>query len=286
MGGKRVYREYNEDGQLIKMECGKCHKIKDINCFIHNESKKDGVVTTCKECSVNYYQNNKEKIAEHRANYYQSNKEKIANYQANYYQSNKEKIIKCVTNYRQSNKEKIANYQANYHQSNKEKIAKYKANYYQNNKEKIAEQKANHYQSKCNEAIQQIYENVTKKLYPQGDVQYGIIYRVHCIPTNRYYVGQTQYSFDIRYRNKFFKNKTRYLDDNNIKKQLLEDDIKKFGEESFEIVKVLDVAFSRRELNEKEAYYIDYYNSYEEGYNSNRGVLFMEYDEEIMSEQN
>ena len=279
-------QEYNKDGQLIKKECGICHKIKDKDCFSRDKSKKDGVQVRCKECKSEYYQNNKEKIAEHQANYRQNNKEKIAEHQANYRQNNKEKIVERQAKYYQNNKEKIAERIANYRQNNKEKIAEQNANYRQNNKEKIAERRTNWYQSKRNEAIQQIYENVTKKLYPKGDVQYGIIYKVHCKSTNRYYIGQTQYSFDIRYDNNFFKNKSKELVDDNTKKQLLEDDVKKFGEGSFEIVKVLDVAFSRRELNEKEAYYIDYYNSYEEGYNSNRGVLFMEYDEEIMSEQN
>ena len=37
---------------------------------------------------------------------------------------------------------------------------------------------------------------------------------------------------------------------------------------------MLDVAFSEKELDEKEAYYIDLYKAYDEGYNSNRGNIF------------
>ena len=45
-------------------------------------------------------------------------------------------------------------------------------------------------------------------------------------------------------------------------------------QESFEIFEVIDVAFSEKELDEKEAYYIDQYKAYDEGYNSNRGNIF------------
>ena len=57
------------------------------------------------------------------------------------------------------------------------------------------------------------------------------------------------------------------------KKKLLKYDLEQYGEESFEINKILDVAFSQKELDEKEIYYIDYYKAYEEGYNSNRGYI-------------
>ena len=46
------------------------------------------------------------------------------------------------------------------------------------------------------------------------------------------------------------------------------------GQESVEIFEVLDVAFSEKELDEKEAYYIDLYKAYDEGYNTQRGNIF------------
>ena len=39
-----------------------------------------------------YYQENKEKIAEYHIKYYQENKEKLKEYQREYYQENKEKL--------------------------------------------------------------------------------------------------------------------------------------------------------------------------------------------------
>lgn len=46
-----------------------------------------------------YYQENKEKIAEYQREYYQKNKEKIKEYQRKYYQENKEKILEHIRNY-------------------------------------------------------------------------------------------------------------------------------------------------------------------------------------------
>ena len=53
----------------------------------------------------------------------------------------------------------------------------------------------------------------------------------------------------------------------------IENDLIKYGKESFEIIEVLDVAFSPMELDEKEVYYIDYYEAYNKGYNSNKGFI-------------
>ena len=41
MGVKRLYREYDEKGTLIKLECCKCHKIKSIDNFSKNKTCKD-----------------------------------------------------------------------------------------------------------------------------------------------------------------------------------------------------------------------------------------------------
>ena len=122
--------------------------------------------------------------------------------------------------------------------------------------------------------INKIYENVTKNLYPNNGIQYGIIYGVHCINTDRWYIGQTRKSFNLRYANNFFKRKFNGLLEDSEKVHLLQDDIEKYGKENFEIFEVIDVAFSEKELDEKEAYYIDLHKAYDEGYNSNRGNIF------------
>ena len=188
MGRKKLYREYDDEGKLVKLECGRCGIVKYVSEFRKHRGKKDGVNTFCRECK-----------SQHSAQYRQDN---------------------------------------------------------------------------ADIEIKRIYKNVTQKLYPNSGVQYGIIYGVYCTESDRWYVGQTQTSFQHRYHGDFFTNKVNELSDSNDKKHLLQQDIEKFGAENFEIHEVLDVAFSARELDEKEVYYIDKYNSYMEGYNSNRGFVF------------
>ena len=353
MSKQVLYREYDEEGNLIKLECSKCGEIKSVDNFNKCKSKKDGYQNKCKKCvkiyqqkynkinsrkikerthkyyqnnkdkilnthkeyrknnktKINelvrqwreknkdkckeyekqYYENNKEKLISQKKDYAKNNKEKILEYQRKYYEFNKEKMDKYYSEYRSNNKNKIYNYHHNRYENNKEYFRKVRRERYKNNKEKELEKQQqyrinnkdkinehNHqrYENKVNEEIIKIYKNVTKNLYPNNDIQYGVIYGVHCIPTDRWYIGQTKTSFNIRYNGDFFIYKFSGLSEDNEKGQLLQDDIEKYGKDKFEIFEVLDVAFSEKELDEKEAYYIDYYKAYDEGYNSNRGNIF------------
>ena len=274
MGGKRLYREYDDDGNLIKLECSKCGEIKSVDNFNKCKTCKDGYRYECKLCKKEYshqrYQENKEKELERSHQYYQDNKEKKLEYSRQYYQENKEKILEYRRQYIENNKE----YQRQYIEKNKEKLLKYKRQYYQENKEKLVDYSHQYIENKLYKELSKIYENVTKNLYPNNDIQYGIIYGVHCINTDRWYIGQTRKTFNLRYRNNFFKCKFNELPIDNPKLQLLHEDIEKYGKENFEIFEVIDVAFSEKELDEKECYYIDLYKAYDVGYNSNRGNIF------------
>ena len=111
--------------------CNKCKEEKELSEFYKNKSKKDGLSRECKECTKRrdkqYYQVNKEQIAERTKQYYQANKEKFAEYGKQHYQANKEKIAERKKQWYQANKEKIAEY----HQANKEQIAEYRKQYNQ-----------------------------------------------------------------------------------------------------------------------------------------------------------
>ena len=199
-----LYREHDEvTGELIKKECGICHKIKTADCFHKDKSKKDGFDYKCKQC-----------------------------------------------------------------ESEKRRQR------YKNNKDKECEKERQRRENRAQQEIDKIYEKVTKQRYPHKGVQYGIIYGVYCRASKKWYIGQTETSFNIRYHRNFFKYKHDELSKDNVKRQLLAEDIKKYGIESFETIEVIDVAFSEEELDEKEAYYIDLYKAYDEGYNSNRGNIF------------
>ena len=40
MDMKELYREYDEEDNLIKLECSKCHEIKTVDYFFKNRSKR------------------------------------------------------------------------------------------------------------------------------------------------------------------------------------------------------------------------------------------------------
>ena len=69
MGGKRLFREYDENGELIKLECSHCREIKSVDNFNKDKTSKDGYSNKCKECiciyNKNLYENNKEIIEPH-----------------------------------------------------------------------------------------------------------------------------------------------------------------------------------------------------------------------------
>ena len=73
--------------------------------------------------SAEYYQDNKEKIAERNKQYYQDNKEQFKEYNDEYRQNNKEQLNEYHVEYRQNNKEYFKEYFKEYRQKNREKIA-------------------------------------------------------------------------------------------------------------------------------------------------------------------
>ena len=238
MGRKGVLRNYDSNGNLISLECSKCHEVKVVSEFSKNKSKKDGVDTICKDCRKQY-----------QSEYYKQNKDKIAEYKSEYYKQNKDKKKEYNAEYRKQNADKIAEY-------------------YQQNKDKIAER----YDSKTKQALTEIkvyVEKDPKKYdYNPNEEIYGIIYLVHNVKSDKYYIGQTTIGFNIRYQ-------SGWLYDHSYK-DTVKTDLEKYGEDSFEYTKIFKVAHNQRDLDRLEAYYIDYFNSYDNGYNETRGNIFTE----------
>ena len=194
MGRKRV-RNYDSDGNLISLECCKCHIVKVVSDFYKYKGKKDGVHTRCKDCRKEYYKQNKEK-------------ERVAEWR-------KQKVEQALT-----------------------EIKAY------------VEQDPKKYNYNPNKEI------------------YGIIYLVHNIKSDKYYVGQTINSFDIRYQSSWLYTHSY--------KDTVKEDLELYGEDSFEYTKIFKVAHTQQDLDKLEAYYIDYFNSYDNGYNETRGNIFTE----------
>lgn len=82
-----------------------------------------------KEYLKQWYEANKEKIAERHKQYYKDNAEKIAEQHKQYYQDNKEKLSKQNKQYYQANKEKTLEQKKQYYTENKEKVAEHQKQY-------------------------------------------------------------------------------------------------------------------------------------------------------------
>lgn len=108
---------------------------------------------------------------------------------------------------------------------------------------------------------------------------FGIIYKIENIITHEVYIGQTSNSkgFDGRYSfsGKDIERVYGYLKGNKDRderhNQHLRRSIEKYGFDVFKVDKVFDTALTQEELNEKETYYIEKFDSFKNGYNQTYG---------------
>ena len=94
---------------------------------------------------------------------------------------------------------------------------------------------------------------------------YGIIYKVTNTENDKVYIGQTIQTLSER-RNKHYYKARHELNNNTHFINAL----RKYPENSF-IWEIADEADSQEELDNKEKYWIEYYNSVEDGYNTKDG---------------
>jgi group I intron endonuclease len=99
---------------------------------------------------------------------------------------------------------------------------------------------------------------------------YGIIYKVTNLTNGKVYIGQTTYSLGKRMREHNY-HAVNYNKTNVVFYQA----IKKYGEDNFNWT-VIDMAYNRAELDDKEEFWIDFYRSYvgfddSHGYNMTLG---------------
>lgn len=99
-----------------------------------------------------------------------------------------------------------------------------------------------------------------------GNIEiYGIIYMIKNKVNNKVYIGQSIHSFKRRYKGKRWWDYTH--------NPHLKNSYNKYGIENFEVTEILDIAFSKSELDIKEQHWILYYNSMNPkfGYNKSNG---------------
>ena len=248
------------------LQCSKCKEWKEFNKFVKMGKYKDGTQkyqSHCKECfneyNKKYREANKEKLRERRKEYdkkyREANKEKIREYYKEFYEVNKEKVNERNKKYREANKEKISEYKKEYREANKE----YWREYY-----KISTQESlDHTKKICSQN-----GLISDKLKDKG--LYGIIYLFQNKINKRCYVGQTTVGLKNRYSKDVIEGWIKDRKTN--ESTLLEEDIKKYGTEVF-TCDIIDIGYCKFHLDKLEAYYIDKYKAFEEGYNNYRGNL-------------
>ena len=244
-----------------------------------------GLDQSIRKVKKKYRQDNAESIREYKKQYRKDNAKSIREYHKQYRKDNAEKIKehrkenaesikKYQKKYRKDNAENIKEYHKQYQKDNSEKIKEYQKQYRKDNVESIKEYnkeyKKEYNTKKVQHALQQIKTEVeadpNKYNYTENKEIYGIIYSVHNVKANRYYVGQTTIGFDNRYPKGWLFTHGH--------KNTVKEDLELYGEDSFEYTKIFKVTYSQYELDKLEAYYINYYDSYEKGYNENRGNIF------------
>lgn len=113
-----------------------------------------------------------------------------------------------------------------------------------------------------------------------GKEVYGIIYKITNTVNNKSYIGQTinKRGFRGRYyatgknnADRVYKYLLQGKNSGRYYNSYLLHSLEKYGLEAFEITEVLDTAQSQEELNKKEIYYIQFYDSFNNGYNMNKG---------------
>lgn len=106
---------------------------------------------------------------------------------------------------------------------------------------------------------------------------YGIIYKIENLINHKVYIGQTTQGFKRRYNAKgvgiervYNYHKAHQKHDSSYNKHLLLS-IEEYGFENFTVTEIIDYAFSEYELDIKEKCWIQYYNSFYNGYNMTHG---------------
>ena len=95
----------------------------------------------------------------------------------------------------------------------------------------------------------------------------GYIYKITCKDTNKIYVGKSESSMETRWKEHC---RAAFLPSHGDYNFPFHRAIRKYGLDNF-IVETIDKTDDSEELKEKEKYWINFYNSYYQGYNATLG---------------
>ena len=227
---------YWKDKEMIYKQCGKCGEIKLVEEFYR---RGNGRTNKCKACEKQYCKDNAEYIKERSKQRYKDNLE--------YYKE----------------------YGKQYHKDNAERISEYYKQWAKDNAEHKKEVNKRYYKTIRESNLQEI-TNMVEQINPvfkQLNLPiYGYVYMFENIKTGHKYVGQSIKPIRHRYKSNiiqgWIEDRLKY-NGQKFKEELIEED--------FVVTETLDVAFCQYHLDKLEAYYINKYDSYNNGYNNREG---------------
>ena len=295
-GSSRKSISYFKDGVMIGKKCNKCGEILKISCFDDKRAAckkceklrktkvkeinkvdifgvkevearqtygktngfvyyKDNVVIgrRCNKCGrdleINYFT----RCSDSSCGYHPHCKECRKEEKKQYYKKNFEEINRKNSERQKNNPEGTRIRQQRYKMRNFERIQKrYKEKKEIKKQENIAE-------------ITNMLEQINPRFKELELPIYGIIYKVTNIKTKHIYTGQTKLGLTLRYGSNIIKGwieERKEKANQKFLNELIEEDL---------IIEVIDIGCCRYHLDKMEAYYIDKYDSYNNGYNNNAG---------------
>lgn len=225
---------------MEQKQCSRCKEWKNIDEFYKDKSYKSGYRSICKKCVVKkqrqYDNANRDKRREKGRRWYENNKE---------YASEKSRM---------------------YRENNKEILSKKFQEYYNTTYKQMRKDKFEMLRLKNTNEIVDLLKSTNPNSIKINLPVFGCIYRIYNTKTKRSYIGQTINPLRTRYHGDVIKTWIKERKDKTnqkFKEELIEED--------FEVTEVLDVGCCKYHLDKLEVYYINYYNSYKEGYNNQPG---------------
>lgn len=218
--------------------CTKCKQWKPLEEYHKRKDSKDGRKSQCKECRNGQNRQWREDNPNYDKEWKEQNKEHKKAYKKQWYKDN------------------IASIKA------------YKKQWYQNNKEHRKVYDKQKYENSKETNLQYIFSIIeqARPIFSQLNLPvYGYIYKFENIKTGHRYLGQTIRPLKERYETEIVKGWI---------KEKKEISIQKFKDELIEenfTVEIIDIGICKYHLDKLEAYYIDKYDSYNNGYNNNAG---------------
>ena len=238
-------------------KCTQCGVWKPLEEFNKNKNYKDGRQYKCRECQKEYAKQYRENNPEYSKQWRENNPEYSKQWKENnpeYHKQWRENNSEQQKQWRENNKENKREYDKQYRQDNAEHIKEYNKQWYDDIKENNLK-----YISSIVEQINPVMKDLPV---------YGYIYKFENIKTGHVYIGQTTYPLKMRYgfEGGIIKSWIKER-----REKVTQKFIEELIEEEFEVKELFDVACCKYHLDKLEAYWINKYDSCNNGYNNNTG---------------